>query len=157
MTCLFTEEGFITARAQRRELTETFNVTVYGNASVIGAQNVALNPGENQTLTFVWDTTGWTKGNYSIIAVADIVPGETDKADNTYIEGTITVTIPGDFDGSFRVGPADFALLAVSYGSTPWQPGPVGDWNPNCDVDCSNKINSFDFAVLASHYGEHYP
>ncbi len=78
-------------------------------------------------------------------------------ANNNFTGGIVKVTIPGDFSGDFHVGPYDFALIGVSYGSTPWQPGMIGDWNPNCDVNRDNKIGPADFAILAANYGERYP
>jgi len=59
----------------------------------------------------------------------------------------------GDFNGDSKVGPGDFALLAVAYGSTPQSP----KWNPNCDVNGDGKIGPYDFAILSAHYGQYYP
>ncbi|UCE16292.1 MAG: carboxypeptidase regulatory-like domain-containing protein [Candidatus Bathyarchaeota archaeon] len=64
---------------------ESSNVTVYANETEIGTQSVtdlaAL--GNRETLTFSWNTTGLTEGNYIINATATQVPGETDINDNT--------------------------------------------------------------------------
>lgn len=139
--------------------TETFNVTAYANLTAIDvAANIVLTKGDSVTLTIIWNTSNVPKGNYTIKIIATTVLNETDTTDNI-LHGSkeICVTISGDFNGDFQVGPADFAMLAVSYGSTPWQPGMIGDWTPNCDVDCDNRIGPYDFAVLGVHYGEHYP
>jgi len=75
--------------------TETFNVTAYVNDTAIGTQTVnSLAPGAETTLTFNWDTTGAAGGNYTIKAVASTVPGETDTADNTFIDGDVKVVSP---------------------------------------------------------------
>jgi len=142
----------VTIENQGRQ-TETLDVTVYYDSNVIETETVALTVGNFKTITFTWNTTGITKGNYIISATADPVSGEVDTADNTYTDGWIIVTIPGDFSGDFKVSPYDFALLALAYGSTPEAP----KWNPNCDVDNNNKIGPFDFAILSIHYGEHDP
>jgi len=89
----------VIVRNEGRE-TETFNVTVYadknvtviGNEIIIGTQSVInLAPPNQKTLTFTWNTTGVTPGNYTISAQASIVPAEIDIADNTYIDGTVKI------------------------------------------------------------------
>jgi len=72
---------------------ETFNVGVYYNISLIGAQNgVSLNAGNSTVLAFVWDTTSVPESNNVIKANATVVPGETETTDNEYVGGTVTVT-----------------------------------------------------------------
>jgi len=68
--------------------------------SVIGTQTVNNLPnGVSTTLTFIWNTTDVPYGNYTISAVADTLPDETDTTDNTYTDGWVLVTIPGDICG----------------------------------------------------------
>jgi len=75
--------------------TETFNVTAYYNNTAIQTQTITnLAPYTQTTLTFTWNTTGMAEGAYIIKAVADIVPGETNTANNTYIDGIVTVLKP---------------------------------------------------------------
>ena len=72
--------------------TETFNVTTCYNNTQIGKQTVSnLAPDVNTTLTFNWNTTEVSPGMYTIKAIADTVPDETDTADNTYIDDTVKV------------------------------------------------------------------
>jgi KaiC/GvpD/RAD55 family RecA-like ATPase len=72
--------------------TENFNVTVYYNNTPIEEQTVSgLAPSANITLTFNWNTTGVSPSTYTIKAIADIVLGETDTADNTYLDGYVEV------------------------------------------------------------------
>jgi hypothetical protein len=130
---------------------ETFDVTVYGNASVIGVQPVALNPGENQTLLFVWDTTSWTKEYYILSAVADIVPGETDTADNTMIYGPrVLVTLPGDFDGNRWVQIYDIVRMTFRY-NVYW---PDPKYDPNVDIIENGHIFIYDVVVAIEYYNE---
>jgi len=131
--------------------TETFNVTAYANATVIGALPVTLNPGDNQTLTFTWDTTGFAYGNYTISAMADIVPGETDTTDNTMTYPRYTlVTIPGDIDGDRDVDIYDIVAMAGIYGTTEEDP----QYDPNCDIDGDGDIDIYDIVIAAGNYGE---
>ena len=72
---------------------ETTTVTVTYDGNIIGSAPVTLAPGETQTLTFPWDTTGVPKGTYSVTAEAEPVPGETDIIDNTFSTLAI-ITLP---------------------------------------------------------------
>ncbi len=132
---------------------ETFNVTAFANSSAIGEQPVTLNPGENKTLTFIWDTTGFSYGNYIVKAVADTVPGETETIDNTYVDGVVKVVIPGDIDGNGIVDIYDAIRLANAFGSEPSD----DDWNPNADINNDAIIDIYDAILLANHYGEEIP
>jgi len=71
---------------------ETFNVTAYANTTIITTlTDVTLTSGNSKTITFTWNTTGFAKGSYTMSAVADTVPEETDTADNNYTDGTVTI------------------------------------------------------------------
>jgi len=71
---------------------ETFNVTLYYNSSVVGTMKViSLASRANKTLGFNWDTMGVPEGNYTIKAVASIVAGETLTADNECTGDKVTI------------------------------------------------------------------
>jgi len=76
---------------------EGFNVEVYASLSLIFSEYKLLASG-SVTFVFVWNTTGWSKGYYSISASIPPVPEETDTADNTMIDEITLATIPGDVD-----------------------------------------------------------
>ena len=58
---------------------QTFNVTLYANTTAIGNVTVTNLPNVTFALiTFVWNTSGYSYGNYSISAHAWPVSGETD-------------------------------------------------------------------------------
>jgi hypothetical protein len=135
------------------EFPETFNVTVYANFTEVGKREVTLNLGENTTITFIWNTTGFDKGNYTIMAVADTVPGETDLADNTLVDGWIIVTIPGDIDGDSKVTMGDIIALINAFGSRPGMP----NWNPNCDINDDHKVSMDDVMIAVINFGKHDP
>jgi parallel beta-helix repeat protein len=81
--------------------TETFNVTAYANTTIIDAiANITLASRNSTILTFIWNTTGFAEGNYTITAYAWPVPGETDTADNSLPDGWVFVTIAGSVGGS---------------------------------------------------------
>jgi parallel beta-helix repeat protein len=140
---------------------EVFNVTVYANTSAIDAlTGVTLGGRTSTILDFTWNTTGFAMGNYAISAIATPVPGETDTRDNTFTAGRVTLTIPGDVNGDYRVTLSDLVLLANAYGTTPvsgGKPGVPGVWNPNADINGDGKVGLSDLVLLANHYGQHYP
>jgi len=133
---------------------ETFDVTAYAGINVIGTQTVTnLAPSGQITLTFTWNTAGFTVGNYTIKAIADTVPGETNFADNTFTDGVVKVTIVGDINGDDIVDMTDLGWIAYSYGATPSDP----KWNPNADITEDGIIDMTDIGYAAMHYGETYP
>ena len=79
--------------ANQGDYAETFNVTVYANTTSIATQTVTLESGDSTTITFTWNTSGFAKGNYTISAYAQPVSGETDTADNTFIDGIVVVAV----------------------------------------------------------------
>jgi uncharacterized protein (DUF2141 family) len=132
---------------------ETFNVTAYANTTSVASQNVTLSSGTSTTLTFTWNTTGFVKGNYTISAAAEILPGETDTTDNDLTDGWVTVTILGDVNGDFKCDGKDITMTAKAYGSYVGQARYV----PNADINDDGKVDGKDITVAAKHYGTHYP
>jgi len=135
------------------EHTETFDVTAYANATIIDTlTNIILSSGNPTTLTFTWDTTGFTYGNYTISAVADTVPGETDTTDNTYVDGLVLVTIPGDVNGDRIVDIFDIGTI-----SSHWYPGPpVGPlgYHGNADINNDEAVDIFDIDITSANWGK---
>lgn len=154
------------------EYTETFNVTIYAIHQTpefivpIQTQTVTNIPPANETtLIFTWNTTGVTLGNYTIVAVADTFPNETDTTDNTLVDGWVIVTITGDVDGNFRVDMGDISSICNGFGSTIgpdgnyWHhpPGILDPLSPNLDTDGNGKIDMDDIVTALDHFGQHYP
>jgi len=74
--------------------TENFDLTAYCNTTAIETQAVTLADGASTTKTFTWDTSGFAIGNYTIKAIADQVPDETETGDNTKVDGVVSVVLP---------------------------------------------------------------
>jgi len=95
------------------------------------------------------------RGTYDITAFAIPILGETDTADNTFVKGSIQVTIPGDVNGDGYVEMMDYWVISQAYGSSPDDP----NWNPNADIysypDGDGMIEMMDYWVISQHYGEH--
>ncbi len=81
--------------------TETFDITLYNETTVIDSITVTDLPGFGSfaTETFLLSTAAPCV--YNLVAYADIVAGEVDTDDNTLIDGTVTVV------------PPDIAVLSV--------------------------------------------
>jgi hypothetical protein len=136
--------------------TENINVIVYANTAMIGEiNNITIAERSSITLTFTWNTTGFAKGNYTIWAYAWPVPGETDTADNTFVDGWVIVSMVGDITGPTgwpdgKVDIRDVAKVSRIYGTLPGMPG----WDPNCDINNDQKIDIKDVAAVSKQYGK---
>jgi hypothetical protein len=151
--------GNLTVTVQNQgNFTETFNVTAYANTTSIASQNVTLSSGNSTNITFTWNTTGFAKGNYTIKAVADTVPGETDTADNTLVNGWVIVSMVGDITGpnGWPDGKCDMRdvravakLFGINY--------PDPRYDPNCDINDDGKIDMKDVRAVAKEFGKTDP
>jgi hypothetical protein len=136
---------------------ETFNVTLYANQTAFGVQMVMLPVGNSTTLAFIWNTTGYAYGNYTIKAVADTLPDETSVSDNTLTDGTVYVGIVGDINADHKVDMKDISMVAKAFGAKP------GDarWNPNADMTGptrgvpDGKVDMRDISAAAKNFGKH--
>jgi len=74
---------------------ETFTVSCYAESLLIGSQPVTLAGTISTTLTFLWDTTTYNPGTYTIKATASVVPSENpiNTYDNTLIDGGVIVAV----------------------------------------------------------------
>jgi parallel beta-helix repeat protein len=132
---------------------EAFSATVYANTAAIYTQSINSTSGESKTITFAWNTTGFAYGNYTISAYTSPVPNETNTANNNFTGGVVTVTMPGDINGDFKVTNTSLMTLVSSYGS---KPSDV-NWNPNADIDGNGIVGLTDLVILAQHYEQHFP
>jgi len=107
--------------------TETSNITLNANATLISIVNVCQNASTVESYIFVWNTTSYPAGNYTLTAIADQVPGETDTLDNTLTSDPVQVTFT-EFEATSYLStvPVDRTLLVnitIAYVSnlTLWQ------------------------------------
>jgi hypothetical protein len=143
--------------------TEVFNITVCANMTVIAMRNDVVLPSGNSTVaTFTWNTTGLTRGNYTMNANVSQVAGEIDVQDNTLVNGTVLVGVPCDITGPASRVPdgvcnmRDIGYICSKFGSAPYKPG----WDPNCDVSGSTprvpdgRVDMRDIGEACTHFGE---
>ena len=74
--------------------TVSFGVAVYYDHALIGEERIEdLASSAETPLVFRWNTTDVSQGTYTISAVADTVEGEIETADNTFVDGTVTIML----------------------------------------------------------------
>jgi len=129
---------------------ETFNVTAYYDNHAIETQTVdALPPQTSKNLTFNW--YAWTHRTFiqlyvpiTFSANASIVQGEVDTADNTLIDGTVTVWRTGDANGDGHCDGYDYTWQNICWLTT--YPGERYSWHPDFNGDGS--IDGFDWTYI---------
>jgi len=93
--------------------TETFNVTVYCDSSLIETLQVsALDSGAQATLIFLWNTAFASEGFYKVKASAPLLD-DIDASDNIYLDGVVEVKAKPP-----RLVIHDVAVLNVTPSST---------------------------------------
>jgi hypothetical protein len=128
---------------------ETFNVTVNANMTLIGTQAVTLASAEKADLLFTNSTVSMIMGNYTVSATAGPIPGQTNSSDNT-VGGQVLVGIPGDLNGDGAVNVIDAIILADAFASVPGS----SNWNPNADIIGDGVVDILDAIILANHFGQ---
>ena len=113
---------------------ESFNVTVFGNETVIGVEtDVGLAANSYVTLTFPWDVSDVPLGYYVISATVEVAVDD-DLSDNSFEDGVVQVRIPGDLNGDDHVNVLDATLLSLYFGKSPSE-YPPADINGDGDID----------------------
>lgn len=73
------------------DFSEVFDLSIYADVTLIQTKTLEL-PSAGLTITkFLWNTTGWSEGYYSLRAYAWPVEGETNVADNECLYGMLWV------------------------------------------------------------------
>ena len=134
-----------------------FNFMVCANSTVIYSELVTL-PVINQTLSFRWNTTACSCGNYTLEAVAQPLPEEIDIADNNITHAVpIHVGIPGDISGPILGEPEgkcdmrDITYLISHFNAKPSD----AKWLANLDINGDNIINMPDITIAILNFNKH--
>jgi parallel beta-helix repeat protein len=127
---------------------ETITVTTYANTTTLQTNILALENNASTTITLTWNTTGFAYGYYTIWAYALPVLGELNKTDNTLMDGTVLVTVPGDVSGDCLCDMLDISILADKFLTQP--PNPLYD--PNCDINNDGIIDMADISIAIDHF-----
>jgi len=127
------------------EEAESFDVSVFSNATVIDVRAIAdLQPFSNMTIPSTWNTTSFPIGTYVISASASAVPGEIDLSDNSLTDGLVNV-----ISGAPPIH--DVTVLSVVPSSTSVY---VGD-PVNIEVRVKNLGNYTEFFNVTVFYDSH--
>jgi len=121
----------------------------------IQTKTVALTTRNSTTINFVWNTTGWARGNYTLTTYASLVPGKRDTTDNTFTESWVIAAMISDITGpecfpDRKVDMRDVSAVAKLFGIS--YPDPR--YKPNCDVVYDLKIDMKDISVIAKEFGK---
>jgi outer membrane protein assembly factor BamB len=140
---------------------EAFTVTVYANTIIIATQTITLTSRNSTTITFIWNTSGFAKGNYPISAYAEPVPSETDTEDNNCLGGWILVAMVGDLGGGVppqffncdgKVDGKDLSLFLQCFkGTAPPEAmylGDLGGGVPPQFFNCDGKVDGKDLSLF---------
>jgi parallel beta-helix repeat protein len=154
--------------ANHGDFTETCNVTTELNSTEINYTQVILTTEQYSTISLTWIVpSDFVKGNYSLTASVEPVPGETNTADNNFTVGWIYVSMTGDLTGTpghsiwdfvpdKTVDGSDLIVVAHCFGSYPGAPPPMV-WNANCDITNDGSIDGSDLIIVARHFGQSDP
>lgn len=131
---------------------EVINVTVYLDDTIIGAHATPIPPETDDEIDLRPKIPPELDDyvNYTVRVEVSPVPGEEDIEDNTFVDGWIIITIPGDVDADKDVDLYDVVKICSVYGS---KKGDLG-YDPYFDVNGDEKIDLYDVVIACACYGE---
>jgi len=137
--------------------TKTTDVAAYLNTTAILTFNGLVMGGRNQTIwIYTWQTSGYSKENYTISASATVVPGETDSTDNNCtwtvhvgVPGDVSSSVQGAYDGTVNMRDAQYMIL--QFNTKPSSP----KWKPNVDVNNDLIVNMRDIQIVIMNFNKH--
>ncbi len=135
---------------------ETFNVGIYVD-SVLAAPTqlvIDLMPHEERTLEFLWDTWNATLGDHTLSASAEVLAGEIDTANNTFVLGQIKVIFAGDVNQDGIVDMRDVSVILQSFNA--FYDNPTR-FNHFADMDGNGRVEMLDIGIWAVNFGRHNP
>ena len=154
--------------ANKGDFTETFNITVYYNSTLIHTQKIEnLLNGTSKTFSLVCNASEVAKSNqttlcnYTITFKVPVIPGETNWTDNELLDGWVIVAMVGDITGNnnYPDGKCDIrdvAKTAILFGVI----YPDSRYEPNCDLTgpirglADGKIDIRDIATVVKNFGK---
>jgi len=131
---------------------ETFTITLKANTTTIGSQTVTMVGGTNRTVSFLWNTDPFARGNYALSAHASNVTGETNLANNDLTSPTMfVIRLAGDANGDCTINISDLALVGGTFGTT----SSSAAWNPATDFNNDHAVAIDDLVIVGSSFGTH--
>ena len=130
---------------------EDFATTIYADGNNITAIDILnLLPAETRIITYDWNTTSFAASNtpYIIKAEAEILPYETNTANNVYVDGNVKLKLVGDVNGDGTVNIDDLIAWDAAYGSIQGDP----NWNAQADINGDGVVDSLDGYLILQNY-----
>ena len=130
---------------------ENFSTTILANGNNISALHVLnLLPSEIRNIIYDWNTTDVPASNtpYVIAAQADILPHETNTANNFFTGGNVKLKLVGDVNGDGKVDINDLIAWDAAYGSKAGDP----NWNPQADINGDGIVDQLDGMLILQNY-----
>jgi parallel beta-helix repeat protein len=140
------------------EETETFNTTLLANGTDVQTQSFSLLTRNSTEIPFMWNTTDFVYGNYTMSAYASPTPGEIDVTDNNCTSNVpVHVGVPGDVSGpKLEVYDGICNMRDVAYMVSLFNTRPdLRNWNPNADVNNDGVCNMKDIAIAILNFNKH--
>ncbi len=141
--------------------TENLHVTVYANTTILATfAGITVTAGNFTTFIFVWNTSGFANGDYTIRAYVDPVQNEAHVEDNDFTYSYVVVTMAGDVtsvtglpDG--EVDMHDISLVCSCFGGRPGDPRWENVTCRNCDINEDGEVNMRDIGIACNNFGKH--
>ena len=125
----------------RGDSAETFDLTLFYNATPITTKIITLASGTTNIVTFTWNTSGVPRyRNYTLRAATSFC---------TFVDGTIIVVYLGDVNADRRVDIKDIASIAKLFGVNYLDACYVANYDLNND----RKLDITDVAIAARNFG----
>jgi hypothetical protein len=126
-----------------KDSTEVLNITLFNNVTnTLIETDISISIGAS-TLSLNYNTASLEIGRYSTSV----------SGGNQSAEASVTLTIPGDVNGDFKVDLSDITLLAKAYNSSPG----IARWNLNADINGDGTVGLSDLVIMARHYNQSIP
>ena len=155
-TQTFVEEGFsadITATVDNTGSSASiFYVTFLDNGVPLDTQPVTLGGESSTALSYVWNTTGFALGNFTLSAYAWSNPAETSLVSANSVNTNILVTCPDDLTGQSTVNFLDITAFVAAYINY-YQ---TGQCNPATDFNHDGRVDFSDLVLFVANYQAYF-
>jgi hypothetical protein len=140
---------------ERGDYVYPFNLTVLANSTLVYSKHI-MSTEVNSTLVFLWNTTGFAYGNYTMSANAESLLAELDITNNNRSYSfPVHVGVPGDCSGPTSGVPdgicsmRDIQFVIARFNARP------GDhrWAPYADINEDGVINMRDIQIQIINFG----
>jgi len=140
---------------ERGDYVYPFNLTVLANSTLVYSKHI-MSTEVNSTLVFLWNTTGFAYGNYTMSANAESLLAELDITNNNRSYSVpVHVGVLGDCSGPTVGVPdgicsmRDIQFVIARFNARPEDPR----WAPYADINEDGVINMRDIQIQIINFG----